>query len=193
MSELLQPDQIVQSRSGQPCKVVKFLDGNGQGEVYRAQWAGGDFALKWYYEHTATAEQRSAIEALIDLPGGRPSSHFLWPEDLAEAKGVPGFGYIMRLREPRYKSLTDLVAGRIEPTFLALITAGLELTKAFRSLHTKGLCYRDISFGNAFFDHANPQHVAMHFHQFPTLYVRLMAQLRLLRFKSKDLFMVCLI
>ena len=152
MSELLLPNQIVQSRSGQPCKVLKFLGGGGQGEVYKAQWAGTDFALKWYYEQSATAEQRSAIEALIDLPGGKPSSNFLWPEDLAEAKGVPGFGYIMRLREPRYKSLTDLVAGRIEPTFLALITAGLELTKAFRSLHTKGLCYRDISFGNAFFD-----------------------------------------
>lgn len=150
MNELLQPNQVVQSRSGQPCKVVKFLGGGGQGEVYKAQWGGGDFALKWYYEQSATAEQRTALEALID--GGRPSDKFLWPEDLAEAKGVPGFGYIMRLRSPEYKSLTDLVAGRIQPTFLALITAGLELTKAFRSLHNQGLCYRDISFGNAFFD-----------------------------------------
>src|ERR1035438_7974037 len=79
MNELLLPNQIVQSRSGQPCKVVKFLGGGGQGEVYRAQWAGSDFALKWYYEQNATAEQRSAIEALIDLPGGKPSSNFLWP------------------------------------------------------------------------------------------------------------------
>ena len=150
MNELLQPNQVVQSRSGQPCIVVKFLGGGGQGEVYQAQWGGSDFAIKWYYEQSATADQRSALEALID--GGKPSDKFLWPEDLAEAKGVPGFGYIMRLRSPEYKSLTDLVAGRIQPTFLALITAALELTKAFRSLHNKGLCYRDISFGNAFFD-----------------------------------------
>ncbi|MCY2993981.1 MAG: serine/threonine protein kinase [Planctomycetota bacterium] len=152
MNELLQPNQVVQSRSGQPCKVGKFLGSGGQGEVYTAQWGGSDFALKWYYQDSATPDQRSALEALIDLPGGKPSDRFLWPEDLAEAKGVPGFGYIMRLRDPQYKSLTDFVAGRIQTTFLALITAGLELTKAFRSLHNKGLCYRDISFGNAFFD-----------------------------------------
>lgn len=152
MNDLLRPNQVVQSRSGQSCKVGKFLGGGGQGEVYKAQWGDSDFALKWYYEQSATADQRSALEALIDLPGGKPSDKFLWPEDLAEANGVPGFGYIMRLRDPRYRSLTDLVMGRIQPTMLALITAGLELTKAFRSLHNKGLCYRDISFGNAFFD-----------------------------------------
>jgi serine/threonine protein kinase len=152
VNELLQPNQVVQSSvPGKPCTVVKFLGGGGQGEVYHAKWGGSDVALKWYYEQSATPDQRAALEELIQ--GGKPSEVFLWPEDLAEAKGIiPGFGYIMRLREQKYKSLTDLVAGKISPTFLALIQAGLELTKAFRSLHTKGLSYRDISFGNAFFD-----------------------------------------
>jgi serine/threonine protein kinase len=150
MNELLHPGQVVQSRSGEPCTVIKFLGGGGQGEVYRAQWGGGEFALKWYYEQSSTPDQRAALEVLINE--GKPSEKFLWPEDLAQATGVPGFGYIMRLRPPEYKSLNDLVSGKIQPTFLALITAGLELTKAFRSLHNKGLCYRDISFGNAFFD-----------------------------------------
>jgi DNA-binding helix-hairpin-helix protein with protein kinase domain len=41
---------------------------------------------------------------------------------------------------------------RIEPTFRALATAGLELAHSYLQLHAKGLCYRDISFGNVFFD-----------------------------------------
>ncbi len=41
---------------------------------------------------------------------------------------------------------------RIEPTFRALATAGLNLSHNYLLLHSQGLCYRDISFGNAFFD-----------------------------------------
>jgi len=150
MNELLQPGQLVQSRSGHPCKVLKFLGGGGQGEVYKAEWCGGEYALKWYYDNSATTDQRAALETLISE--GKPSEKFLWPEDLAEASGVQGFGYIMRLRPSQYKSLVDLVTGRIQPMFLSLIAAGLEFTRAFRLLHNKGLCYRDISFGNAFLD-----------------------------------------
>lgn len=40
---------------------------------------------------------------------------------------------------------------RVEPTFRALATAGFELADGFFQLHAKGLCYRDISFGNVFF------------------------------------------
>jgi serine/threonine protein kinase len=41
---------------------------------------------------------------------------------------------------------------RIEPGFRALTTAGLELSHSYLQLHAEGLCYRDISFGNVFFD-----------------------------------------
>jgi serine/threonine protein kinase len=150
MNELLETGKVVQSRSGQPCTVLQFLGGGGQGEVYLAEWSGGKFALKWYYDQSATRDQREALEILIDE--GSPSDQFLWPVDLAYCSDVPGFGYIMRLRPPNYKSLTDFMCGRIQPTFLTRVTMAVELTKAFRSLHTKGLCYRDISFGNAFFD-----------------------------------------
>jgi serine/threonine protein kinase len=44
---------------------------------------------------------------------------------------------------------------RIEPTFRALATAGLNLSHNYLLLHSQGLCYRDISFGNAFFDPDN--------------------------------------
>lgn len=41
---------------------------------------------------------------------------------------------------------------RTEPTFRALATAGLHLADSYLQLHARGLCYRDISFGNVFFD-----------------------------------------
>ena len=40
----------------------------------------------------------------------------------------------------------------VEPSFRALTTAGLELAHSFMLLHARGLCYRDISFGNVLFD-----------------------------------------
>ena len=65
MSEMLQPNQVVRSLSGQPCKVIKFLGGGGQGEVYRAQWCNSEVALKWYYKQSATSDQKMALETLI--------------------------------------------------------------------------------------------------------------------------------
>ncbi len=151
MNELLKPNQMVNTKiSGLPCEVGVFLGGGGQGEVYRARWAGNDFALKWYYSHTATPDQRETLENLVKEPP--PSDAFLWPLDIASARGVPGFGYLMRLREARFKSLLDLMTNRVDPKFRVLATVGLALADNFFKLHAKGLCYRDISFGNAFFD-----------------------------------------
>lgn len=150
MSQLLQSGQRAQSASGQPCTIGRLLGGGGQGEVYAAEWCGRPAAVKWYYAGSATPEQREALSELVRL--GSPAAEFLWPEDLVEAAGTPGFGYIMRLREPRFRSLNDYVAGRFHPRNIPLITAAMGLTKAMRALHAAGLCYRDISFGNAFFD-----------------------------------------
>jgi DNA-binding helix-hairpin-helix protein with protein kinase domain len=132
------------------CTVERFLGGGGQGEVYRAALAGQSVALKWYFPAQATSEQRAAQETLVRK--GAPTAQFLWPLDLATAPRVPGFGYVMPLRDPRYKGIVDLMKRRIEPTFRALATAGLGLAQNFLQLHAQGLCYRDISFGNVFFD-----------------------------------------
>ncbi len=130
--------------------VKTFLGGGGQGEVYLAQLAGKPIALKWYFSEQATPTQRKNLEILIDK--GPPNAQFLWPMELVTSPDVSGFGYIMPLRDPGYKSIVDLMKRRIEPSFQALATAGLQLAQAFLELHAKGLCYRDISFGNVFFN-----------------------------------------
>jgi serine/threonine protein kinase len=150
MNQLLTPNQQAQLDSNLTCQVEQFLGGGGQGEVYQADLNGKPVALKWYYPQQATPEQRAALEMLIK--SGAPNDKFLWPLGLATMPDVKGFGYIMPLRESRYKSINDLMKGRIDPTFRALATAGLELAHSFLQLHTKGLCYRDISFNNIFFD-----------------------------------------
>lgn len=149
MDEMLKTGQVVRTNiSGMTCEVEAFLGGGGQGEVYRAKLNGNDVALKWYFPDSATDEQRKVLETLIMK--GAPNDQFLWPLELAAAENVPNFGYIMPLREERYKSLFDLMKRRIDPSFYALATAGHHLSHSFYQLHYKGLCYRDISFGNIF-------------------------------------------
>jgi DNA-binding helix-hairpin-helix protein with protein kinase domain len=151
MSRILETGQKVRAESsGMNCEVLKFLGGGGQGEVYAAAVGGKQVALKWYYPASATTGQRKGLEILAAM--GAPSSNFLWPVELASAAGVADYGYIMPLRAPRYKSIVDMMKRRIEPSFRALATVGLELSHSFLQLHARGLCYRDISFGNAFFD-----------------------------------------
>lgn len=151
MNQILKPGQIVQADGlGMTCTVGQLLGGGGQGEVYQASFGGKQVALKWYFPTSATSQQRRSLEILIEK--GAPNNKFLWPEALTSAEGVRGFGYIMPLREARYKSLYDLMKRKIDPSFFALATAGFELANSFLLLHAKGYSYRDVSFGNVFFD-----------------------------------------
>ena len=148
---ILQDGQSVHTATSKmTCTVEAFLGGGGQGEVYRAALDGQQVALKWYFPAQATVEQRAALEVLVKK--GPPTERFLWPMELCDSPDVPGFGYVMPLRAPDHRSIVDLMKRRAEPTFRALATAGLQLADSFLDLHTMGLCYRDISFGNVFFD-----------------------------------------
>jgi serine/threonine protein kinase len=154
MDEILQAGQIVRTETpGMNCEVQARLGSGGQGEVYRAKLNDKDVALKWYYPNSATGEQREVLETLIKK--GAPNDKFLWPIELVAAENIPGFGYIMPLREERYKSLFDLMRNCINPSFYTLATAGFNLSDSFLQLHSQGFCYRDISFGNVFFDPEN--------------------------------------
>jgi len=148
---LLKPNQLLHTETSKtPCRVSKLLGGGGQGEVYLADLKGKQIALKWYFKGAATKEQRFILEDLIAR--GSPDSRFLWPIELVSDPSTSGFGYIMGLREKRYRGLVDLMFRRIEPSFSSLATAGYQLADSYYKLHSGGLCYRDISFGNVFFD-----------------------------------------
>lgn len=151
MNQILKIGQRVTTESSLvECALVEFLGGGGQGEVYRADLAGREVALKWYLPGCATPRQRASLDVLIRK--GPPTERFLWPLELVSARQIPGFGYIMPLRESRFRGIADLMKRRIDPTFRAMATAGFWLAHSFLHLHSQGFCYRDISFGNIFFD-----------------------------------------
>ena len=153
MSQLLKPGQVVTlGISGAKCQVKQFLGEGTQGEVHRADLGGKPVALKWYFPEYLTVDEKLQERIRMAIERGSPSDRFLWPIELASAPGLPSFGYIMPLREPRFKSIIDMMKRRIEPSFRAVSTAGFELAHSYLQLHAKGLCYRDISFGNVFFD-----------------------------------------
>ena len=154
MNQLLTIGAALQTQAtGLPCLIESFLGGGAQGEVYAATLAGQAVAVKWYFPQYLRQDPdlRRRLEQIIRY--GAPSDRFLWPLDLVTwSEAEAGFGYIMPLREARFKGLTDLVTRRVNPSFRTLISCGFELALNYRKLHEKGLCYRDIAFGNLFFD-----------------------------------------
>ena len=83
---------------------------------------------------------------------GAPDDSFLWPQDLIFKGYGESFGYIMPLRPKNFKSIVDMMKRRAEPSFRTLCKAAYNLTNGYQKLHTMGYSYRDISFGNMFFD-----------------------------------------
>jgi eukaryotic-like serine/threonine-protein kinase len=153
---LLAESQLVSlATSGSRCRVDGLLGVGGQGEVYSVHLEAGSqpgtrYAFKAYHPASATKDQWTALHVLVDL--GSPSARFLWPLDLAEIPDRKTFGYLMAVRDPRFSGMVDLVRRSVSTTFTSLVVAGFQLADSFLQLHSRGLCYRDISLGNVFFD-----------------------------------------
>ena len=86
---------------GENVKIIELLGSGGQGEVYKVQYKGKDYALKWYFSDSATSEQKKIILDLISKKS--PNENFLWPISLIESNQHNSFGYIMDLRTKEYK------------------------------------------------------------------------------------------
>jgi serine/threonine protein kinase len=150
----LQVGDIAQLKSSRAAvRVGDLLAEGGQGAVYLAEMNGHRFALKWYapFRNPWMAEQIATLNRLVER--GKPQHDaFIWPIDMVACQGRSGFGYIMPLMQPRFKSFARLLRSSELPSFWTLIHIGINLVDAFAALHTNGLCYRDISFGNIYVD-----------------------------------------
>jgi serine/threonine protein kinase len=158
MYQLLRKGQVVKTElSNLNCSVGELLGAGSQGEVYRAVLGSKPVALKWYFPHYLKSDPELRRNLRTAIERGSPSDRFLWPIELVAATSGGGFGYVMPLREDRYRSLIDIMKRRAEPSFRSLATAGFEIADAYLQLHSSGLCYSDISFGNIFLDPKNGQ------------------------------------
>lgn len=145
----LQGKTLRMERAGSAVVVGERLGEGGQGVVHAATVGGAPYAVKWY-RYAPPAELRRSLTALVER--GRPHDSFIWPIDLVVSDQLPGFGYLMPRLEPRFASFAQLVSRPQQPPFRVMISIGLHLVSAFEALHSAGLCYRDISFGNLWVD-----------------------------------------
>lgn len=145
-------DHVPLPASGRTAEVIRFIGEGGQGTVFEVAIDGESehMALKWYFAATGTDRQRSAIRDLVRR--GAPNSRFLWPTEIVELDHIPAFGYLMPLRPAGHQTLAALLKGRIETRSAVRTTLCREIANSFLNIHSQGLCYRDISFGNIFFD-----------------------------------------
>ena len=150
MDGQLKSGTVLTSESGERYTVKQLLGSGGQGEVYSVEADHKAYALKWYYKNTATKNQKEILDNLIQ--SGPPDDSFLWPQDMIFRAYGESFGYIMPLRPKNYRSIVDMMKRKAEPSFYCLCRAAYHLTRGYNALHGKGYSYRDISFGNVFFD-----------------------------------------
>ena len=137
-------------RTGTPVSVRARLGEGAQGVVHEAAFGGFPCVVKWYRSVPRPVELRRSITALAER--GRPHRAFIWPIDLVVSDELPGFGYVMPRLEATFISFAQLLGRAEQPPFRAMITIGRHLVEAFEALHSSGLCYRDISFGNLWVD-----------------------------------------
>ena len=141
---------ILASEFGRTVRVVSYIGGGGQGDVYKVDYDGKIKALKWY--KLQSIPRRDVFERNLrqNVMNGSPTPEFLWPQDVVHDEG-PGFGYIMDLRPEGYYDAGDIFLNpAMLPSFRTAIEACLGMCSAFRILHNKGYRYQDVSGGNFF-------------------------------------------
>src|SRR5262249_49740 len=112
MNQMLNRNTLVRTvTSSMDCHIEQMLGGGGQGEVYRCQVAGKAMAVKWYFPHYLLQDSRLRERLETAIASGPPSDCFLWPTELVVATGATEFGYIMPLREERFKNILDMMTG----------------------------------------------------------------------------------
>ena len=130
--------------------VQEKLGEGGQGSVYRAEFGGRDYALKWFFPGTLKKPEEFFRNLLQNIADGAPSPGFLWPLYATE-ETEGSFGYLMELRPENYVSFTDILNAKERIVKHSVrIGAALAIVESFIALHRQGKSYQDLNDGNFF-------------------------------------------
>lgn len=157
MADFKKGDKIKLTNGGEITVKEKIGEG-GQGSVYKVDYSGKEYALKWYlpgYLKTLKPNYKKFYKNLVDnVTAGSPAQEFLWMKAVAvTGKHSSGFGYIMDLRPQNYAEFTKFIkAKEYFKSTQAVIAAAINVVEAFQALHRKGYSYQDLSPGNFFID-----------------------------------------
>lgn len=145
----LEPGTLVDLDSGGQIKVIKELGRGGQGIVYRCEFQGSQYALKWYKEKYPDAFYNN-LKKNINNGSPAKSKLFLWPLMLTK-KQYGSYGYIMQLKPDGYYDFGDFLNNTVRfSTISAMLNAAVDICAGFQALHITGLSYQDLNEGNFF-------------------------------------------
>ena len=106
MPSLVKGERIPLIQSSETVEIIQYLAEGGQGEVYKVDYKGKLYALKWYKKPVPPdAFYRNLAN---NVRKGAPNEHYLWPLMLTE-KYKNSYGYIMEIRPDRYYELKDFI------------------------------------------------------------------------------------
>jgi DNA-binding helix-hairpin-helix protein with protein kinase domain len=138
---------------GGECTIIDKIGEGGQGIVYRVNNSGRIMVLKWYIDGKISNPEPFYNNIKENIERGIPASTFLWPKEITE-KQFGSFGYLMDLIPPEYIGFNYFLLTKKDgravqfSSFNAIMEAGLNIVRAFRTLHQNGYSYQDINDGN---------------------------------------------
>lgn len=135
---------------GGNAEILEVLGQGGQGIVYRASFAGREYALKMYFQNKLRRPEifRDNLRTLCEDKTANDA--FLMPR-LLTADTDEGFGFMMDLIPGEYKPFSDILNARVKLSGLySVVNSAIKITSAFRELHNSGKSYQDMNDGGFF-------------------------------------------